>query len=178
MKNAFIEGKQIYLRALNEDDLNGNYVNWFNDAEVCKFNAHHRFANTKEKTKDYIQSVNSSNTNLVLAICTKDEDTHIGNISIQNINYIDSSGEFAIVMGEKGFHGKGLAFEAASLIINHAFNTLNLHRVYCGTSNENIPMQKLADKLGMKQEGHLKEAMFKNGKYVDIFLYGLINNQN
>lgn len=178
MTNVFIEGKQIYLRALNENDLNSNYINWFNDEEVCKYNGHHRFVNTKEKTIKYIESVNSSTTNLVLAICTKDKNIHIGNVSIQNINYIDSNGEFAIIMGEKDFHGKGLAFESASLIINHAFHSLNLHRIYCGTSNENIPMQKLANKLGMKQEGYLEESMYKNGKYVDILLYGLINNQN
>lgn len=175
MKDIFIEGEQVYLRALNDNDLNGNYVNWLNDAEVCKYNAHHRFVNTKEKTKSYIDSVNNSNTNLVLAVCYKEDDRHIGNISIQNINYIDSCAEFAIVMGETGYHGKGLAFEAARLIINHAFSTLNLHRVYCGTSSENTPMQKLALKLGMEQEGHQKEAMFKNGKYIDILLYGLLN---
>lgn len=175
MKDIFIEGEQVYLRALNENDLNGNYVNWLNDAEVCKYNAHHRFVNTKEKTKSYIDSVNNSNTNLVLAVCYKEDNTHIGNISIQNINYIDSCAEFAIVMGETGYHGKGLAYEAASLIINHAFTTLNLHRVYCGTSSENTPMQKLALKLGMEKEGRQKEAMFKNGKYVDILLYGLLN---
>lgn len=175
MKDIFIEGEQVYLRALNENDLDGNYVNWLNDAEVCKYNAHHRFVNTKEKTKSYINSVNNSNTNLVLAVCYKEDNTHIGNISIQNINYIDSSAEFAIVMGETRYHGKGLAYEAASLIINHAFATLNLHRVYCGTSSENTPMQKLALKLGMEKEGHQKEAMFKSGKYVDILLYGLLN---
>ena len=175
MKDIFIEGELVYLRALNEDDLNGNYISWLNDAEVCKYNAHHRFVNTKEKTKSYIDSVNNSNTNLVLAVCYKEDNAHIGNISIQNINYIDSCAEFAIVMGETAYHGKGLAYEAASLIINHAFSTLNIHRVYCGTSSENTPMQKLALKLGMEKEGHQKEAMFKNGKYVDILLYALLN---
>lgn len=177
MKDIFIEGEKVYLRALNLLDLDGNYVSWLNDAKVCEFNAHHRFANTKEKTQDYINSVNSSNTALVLAICSKEDDTHIGNISIQNINYIDSNGEFAIVMGEKDYHGKGFASEASKLIINHAFNSLNLHRIYCGTSIKNISMQKLAAKLNMKEEGCLKDALFKDGEYVDLKLYAVLKNQ-
>lgn len=174
MKNVFIEGEKVYLRPLCEEDLGGNYISWLNDAEVCKFNAHHRFVNTKDKTESYINAVNSSNTDIVLAICSKEDDTHIGNVSIQNINYIDSNAEFAIVVGEKNYHGKGFAFEASSLIVNHAFNSLNLHRVYCGTSVENLSMQKLALKLGMTQEGQQKEAMFKDGKYLDILLYSII----
>ncbi len=38
-------------------------------------------------------------------------------------------------------------------------------------------MQKLAKKLHMKEEGILKQAIFKNGKYLDIILYAIIKNQ-
>ncbi|RXJ86231.1 GNAT family N-acetyltransferase [Arcobacter sp. CECT 8985] len=175
--NKFLESSRIYLRPLCLEDAKSNYVNWLNDEQICKFNAHHRFVNTIEKTQDYILNVNASNNCLVLAICSKEDDTHIGNVSIQNINYIDSNAEFAIIMGEKDYHGKGFAFDAASLVIKHAFNSLNLHRIYCGTSSENISMQKLALKLGMQEEGTLKQAIFKDGKYVDIKLYGIINQK-
>jgi RimJ/RimL family protein N-acetyltransferase len=65
-------------------------------------------------------------------------------------------------------------FEAGTLLINHAFKSLNLHRIYCGTSSDNIAMQKLAIKLGMAQEGLRKEAIYKNGNYSDILEYGLL----
>jgi RimJ/RimL family protein N-acetyltransferase len=51
---------------------------------------------------------------------------------------------------------------------------INLHRIYCGTSSENIGMQKLANKLGMIKEGQRKDALFKNGKYLDVIEYGII----
>lgn len=176
MSRKFLEGSRVYLRPLSLEDAKSNYVNWLNDEEICRYNAHHRFVNTEEKTREYIQSINSSKNNLVLAICSKEDDKHIGNVSIQNINYIDSNAEFAIIMGEKDYHGKGLAYEASKLIIDHAFNSLNLHRIYCGTSEKNISMQKLATKLNMKKEGVLKEAIFKEGSYLDIVLYGLIKD--
>jgi hypothetical protein len=43
MAQAFLQGKNIYLRIIEASDLNANYQNWFNDAEVCQFNSHHRF---------------------------------------------------------------------------------------------------------------------------------------
>ncbi|MEA1919712.1 MAG: GNAT family protein, partial [Campylobacterota bacterium] len=54
------------------------------------------------------------------------------------------------------------------------FNELKLQRIYCGTSAHNIPMQKLALKLGMKQEGIKKDAMLKNSQFVDIIEYALL----
>jgi RimJ/RimL family protein N-acetyltransferase len=35
-------------------------------------------------------------------------------------------------------------------------------------------MRKVAEKLGMKEEGRFREGMFLNGKFVDIINYGLI----
>ena len=63
------------------------------------------------------------------------------------------------------------------MIINYAFITLKLHRVYCGTSEKNIAMQKLALYLGMKQEGISIDAMIKNEEYINIFNYAIVNNE-
>lgn len=177
MKDAFLTGKNIYLRALNKEDALGEYVNWFNDAEVCKYNSHHIFPYTKEKAAEYIIFVNSSNKNLVLAIIDKQNNKHIGNISLQNICYMANSAEFAIIVGNKDSWGKGYSKEASKLIINHGFLELNLNRIYCGTSIENVPMQKLALYLGMKEEGKRRQAIYKNGKYLDIIEYGILREE-
>ena len=66
-------------------------------------------------------------------------------------------------------------YEAGKMLLTHAFAVLNLHRLYCGTSSENISMQKLAIKLGMNKEGERIDAIFKNGKYYSIYEYGIIN---
>lgn len=170
---AFLKGEQIYLRALCPEDATQEYTDWLNDPIICQYNSHHRFPNTIEKTKDYITS--SAEGSLILAICDKKSNKHLGNISLQSLNFIDSQAEFAILIGESNKHAKGVGTEAAKLIIEHGFLTLGLHRIYCGTSIENIPMQKLAVKLGFKKEGVSKDALFKHGKYLDIVHYGLIN---
>ncbi|MCC6274395.1 MAG: GNAT family N-acetyltransferase [Leptospiraceae bacterium] len=177
-KDIFLNGKTIYLRALCVDDISGNYRYWLNDEEVVHFNSHGRFPQTQDKLKDYVQSVHRSDNNLVLAVIDSKSEKHIGNISLQKIQWVDRNAEIAFLLGEKDFHGKGVMFEAGSLLIRHGFNILNLHRIYCGTSSENIGMQKLAAKLGMIQEGVRKEALFKNGKYLDLIEYGILRKQN
>jgi ribosomal-protein-alanine N-acetyltransferase len=173
----FLKGTQIYLRALSILDAEGNYRNWLNDHEIVKFNSHGRFPMTFEKLVSYINSTTTSTNILVLAIIDINTNNHIGNISLQSINWIDRNAEIAFLLGEKSYWGKGIMHEAGSILLKHAFDVLNLHRVYCGTSEENKGMQKLAQKLGMVQEGKRIEAIFKDGKYYNIIEFGIVNKK-
>ena len=173
-ETPFIQGVTVDLRPLSLDDVSGTYINWLNDAEVCEFNSHHAYPYTRELAVEYVTSIRSQKRDLVLAIIAKDSNKHIGNISLQNIHPTNQSAEYAIIIGDKEYWGKGIAKEASVLILKHGFEELNLHRISCGTSVKNIPMQKLATSLGFAQEGIRKDAMFKNGEFVDVIEYGLL----
>ena len=173
----FIEGKTVNLRPLSLEDVNDTYVNWLNDAEVCAYNSHHVYPYTRELAIEYVTRVRSQKNDLVLAIVEKGSGKHIGNISLQNLHPINRNAEFAVILGDKEYWGKGIGEEASRLLIKHGFEQLNLHRIYCGTSVKNIAMQKLAAALGFVQEGIRKDAMFKNAEFVDVIEYGLLRSQ-
>ena len=160
---------------LSEKDIEGNYRHWLNDPEIVQFNSHGRFPMTVEMLSAFVKAAIQSNSSLVLAVVDNNTCSHIGNISLQSINWIDRNAEISFLLGEKAFWGKGIMKEAAELVIRHGFKTLNLHRIFCGTSGDNTAMQKLAEKLGMEKEGIRKEAIFKYGKYFDIIEYGILN---
>lgn len=174
---AFLSDARIYLRALEENDAMGNYAHWLNDLEVCRFNTHHVFPYTQKDALEYIQSIAKNRSTLVLAIVLHEGDIHIGNISLQGINHLQQTADLAFLLGEKEHWGKGYSREAGQLLIAHGFNALNLRRITCGTSQDNLPMQRLAEKLGFKREGVRREALFKNGQYVDIIEYGLLRSE-
>jgi RimJ/RimL family protein N-acetyltransferase len=176
-KDIFLKGKSIYLRALNELDVQGNYSIWLNDKEITKYNSHGRFPITAEQLLSFVRMSLQSNTSLVLAVVDIKNDMHLGNISLQSINWIDRNAEIAFLLGEKTYWGKGVMLEAGKLLIEHGFKTLNLHRIYCGTSSQNIGMQRLAEKLKMSKEGIRKEALFNNSSYSDIIEYGILNKK-
>lgn len=177
LKHVFLEGKSIYLRALEEKDANGNYFQWLNDEEVCRNNSHAIFPNSELKTMDYIKYAQSTGNAVILAIIDKATDQHIGNISLQNINWVSRNAEFAILLGDKNFWNKGYSSDAAMLLCNHGFKKLNLFRIYCGTFATNAAMIKLAEKLKMQQEGIRRKAIFKDGKYTDIIEFGVLADE-
>lgn len=170
----FIETERLGLRQLVIEDAQSEYAEWFNDAKICRMNSHHRYPMSKEELGQYITSVNHSRSCIVLAIVEKQSKKHIGNISLQDINYVDRSAELAFLLGNVDSWGKGYATEAGKAMCTHAKETLNLHRVYLGTADNNYGMQKVAGKLGFTKEGLRKEAMYKENQYHDIIEYGLI----
>ena len=177
MKNPFIIGDKIYLRGLEKEDINGNNYQWFNDQEVCAGNSHAYKPNNFPNMENYLNEVYNSNSLIVFAIIDKTEDKHIGNISLQDIDWLSRTAEYAIIIGEKEFWGKGYSKEASELILHHGFVNLNLHRIYLGTFENNIGMQKLSEKLRMTKEGVRRKAIYKNGKYLDIIEYGILREE-
>ncbi|MCK9361079.1 GNAT family N-acetyltransferase [Patescibacteria group bacterium] len=177
MKDAFLVGENIYLRLIQEEDVTDEYRSWFNDPEVCQFNEHHRFPMDRERMREYFENVIKPRHDLVLAICDKVTDAHIGNVALQSIDKTSRHAEYAIIIGNKDFWGKGIAKEASKLIIKHGFGELNLHRIYCGTSSANIGMQKVAESLGFVKEGVSREVLWKEGKYNDAIQYGLLAHE-
>lgn len=90
-------------------------------------------------------------------------------------NEIDfNQGEIAYWIGEQ-YWGKGYATEAAQAIVQFAFEEKKLHKVFARYFSSNPASGKVMEKIGMKQEGILKDHVIKDGKYEDIVYYGIIN---
>jgi len=177
MKDCFLETDRLCLRSFNQDMMNGNYVSWLNDPEVCRFNDHHFFPYTEQEANDYIKSVADKKNIIALQIIEKESGTHIGNLSLYNINYIYRSAGIGILLGEKDFWGDGYAKEAICKIIAHGFMELGLNRIFCGTSENNTAMQKIAISLNMTKEGVSREAVFKNGEFSNLIIFSILRKE-
>lgn len=177
-KSVIYESERLYVRGLCRADIDSDYFLWFDDQDVCKHNSHGFFPNSRSKMEAYFDELESSERALVWAIITRESEIHVGNISLQNINWRTRSAEFAILLGHKEARGKGYGFEASMMLLRHGFNKLGLNRIYCGTSANNIAMQKLAGKLHMQQEGRRRSALHEGGEYVDVIEYGLLREEH
>lgn len=113
---------------------------------------------------------------VVITVGAKDRRI-IGRVSLENIDYINRAAELKIFISDE-FRAKGYGKSVCELIISHGFNQLGLNRIYAGTLETNLGFQKLATALGFEQEGIRKSAVFKDGNFVDVIEYGLVNKKN
>ncbi|MCM3617676.1 GNAT family N-acetyltransferase [Sutcliffiella horikoshii] len=96
-----------------------------------------------------------------------------GAISLTN-NQKFNHGEIAYWIGEE-YWGKGYGTEAAKAIIDFAFKEKKLHKVFARYFKSNPASGRIMQKVGMVQEGLLKDQVVKDGKYEDLIYYGIIN---
>lgn len=178
MPITFLDGQFVTLRPLQESDLGERYAQWLNDAQVCEFNSHAVLPYSFEQMRRYYESiVSGSDRQVVLAIVEKSSARHVGNVSLQSIDWIGRSAEFAILFGEVDCWGKGYGTEAALLICRYGFDRLNLNRIHCGTIAGNEGMIRLAARLDMTHEGTRRQAVYKNGRYLDLLEFGVLRNE-
>ena len=97
MKNPYSVGKSIYLRAPEREDLDGKWYEWLSDPEISQYLADRTWPNNKDKQKDFFESFNnkSFSERLVLAICLKENNKHIGICNLSSINYIHRYADIA-----------------------------------------------------------------------------------
>jgi len=164
----------VNLIDLLDENYPTNYRAWFSDRSVTRYNSHGLFPYTQEAQKAFMQSLRD-NTAVVWGLLAGGK--HIGNITLQRINWIYRSAEMAIVIGEKDCWGAGYATEALTALYDHGFNRMNLRRIWSGTAATNEGMRAVFVKLGMKEEGVFREAMFLNGYWTDVLEYAIIEDE-
>ncbi len=167
--------KGYYVRNLEEADLSGRYPLWFQDQDVCRYNSHGTFGKNADWFRGFYNGLNSED-KVVWAICHED-DGHIGNISLQNLSFINRNAEFAVLIGERAHWRKSVGLLAGTALLRHGFSKLNLSRVYCGTAATNRGMQKLAGQLGMVEEGRRRRHLYLEGEWVDVLEYGVLREE-
>jgi RimJ/RimL family protein N-acetyltransferase len=70
--------------------------------------------------------------------------------------------------------GRGYASEAARAVIDLCFRTLRAHRVIAKLDPRNGPSARLAERLGMRHEGVMREDHFLKGEWASTSVYSLL----
>ncbi len=174
----FISGDNVYLEPLLMKHFSEKYISWLNDSVVCRENRHGVFPYTSVDLKRYLKSASNYRDAVHFAIRLKKDHRHVGNVGLVNIAWIDRSAEIAILIGDKGAWGKGVGSEVCGILKNYCFGRLNMHRVWMGVTVTNRSMLKIAEKIGMKKEGYFKDALFKEGRYLDVVQWSALNPKN
>ena len=170
----FLSSKQVYLRCIELSDANLNYLSWINNEDATKGLVSGKFPSSLPELEAYIKNVLDSK-NVMFAVCDSTNDKHIGNIKLDNFDWIARTCELGILIGDANYRGKGIGTEVCQLTCNYAFHQLNLRKVTLTVFGNNPAAIKVYQKLGFELEGTLKKHVFEAGEYVDKHYMSLFN---
>lgn len=168
--------KRVYLRAFEPDDYKTT-IKWRKDDVIWGMLGGTKYFVSEAYEKQWIENTIFNSKDVKLAVCLDENDKHIGNVYMTNINEINRSCVSHVLIGEKEYWGHGYAREALLLAIDYMFNERNIHRIQANVLVSNVASLKMHEKCGYKLEGTLREAVYKNGKYQDQYVLALVKNK-
>lgn len=173
-----IFGERIRLRAPDRLDI-PLFVTWLNDPEVRFGLLIHLPMSIAEEENWFEEMLKrpAHERPLVIEIMQGEEWLPIGNCGFHNIEWRVRTGEVGIMIGEKSFWNKGYGTEAIRLLLRHGFTTLNLNRIYLEVYENNPRAIRSYEKAGFIHEGRKRQAMFKDGEYLDILIMSVLRQE-
>ena len=173
----FLEGKLIYLRAIELSDVNENYLKWLNEPDVTTGLASGTFPSTLAALHHFVAQKSRDTNTVMMAICDKETNKHIGNIKLDNFDWVSRTCELGVLIGEKEFWGKGIGSEVCKMTIHYAFQQLNIRKIVLCVYANNPGAIKVYEKLGFVNEGTLRQQIWSKGSYIDKHFMGLFSTE-
>lgn len=135
--------------------------------------------NTEEETQDFVKQVlldatEENRYRYVFSVFEQENGMMIGAGEINIRDY--KVGEIAYII-HPDYWGKGIASEVAKLLLQFGFEKLNLHRIYATCDPRNIGSSKVLQKIGMIQEGRMREDLLIKSGWRDSLLYSILEHE-
>lgn len=111
-----------------------------------------------------------------LAVILRAENRLIGWCALNITSHEDHEAELGYALN-RSYWGHGYITEAAQALLAFGFTTLGLHRVFATCRPENRASERVLRKLGMRQEGHLRENKWSEGAWRDSLLYVVLAHE-
>lgn len=99
-----------------------------------------------------------------------------GAISLDHIDKENKNGMIGYWLSKESV-GKGIMYRSCKMLIDYAFNNLNLHRIDINHVTNNSRSESLIKRLGFTQEGMRRECRLLHGKYMNHVSYGLLSSE-
>jgi len=171
--NQSASSGSVRLRLVRQEDSNLLFE-WINDRELVVLNAPFRPISKVEHEK-WVDSLGLRRNFAFFMIEDVASGLAIGSCQLTNIHDVHRSAELQIRIGRSDYQNKGAGSEAVRLLIEHGFDKLKLHRIMLHVFSTNLRAIHVYKKNGFRQEGVLREAAFIEGRWLDVFVFGLIN---
>jgi len=166
-------GERCYLSPCSVDDAT-KWAEWDNDLEVTIPLGDEAYTPMSlEKEREALADASKRQSH-VFDIVDNASDTLIGRCMLFSVNQVDRNAMLGICIGEKEYWSKGFGADAIRLLLDYAFNLLNLNSIMLGTFAFNQRAIACYKKVGFKEIGRRRQARIISGQKFDCVLMDIL----
>ena len=172
-----LECARLSARWMTEKDLDDLLVVW-GDPEVMRFMARPPLAD-RDEARDFLEEIRSGFEARALfqwGLVLPGDDRVVGTCTLAGLDWQNRRCEIGFAVA-KAYWRRGLTLAGASLVIEHAFRDLGLHRIEADVDPENVGSLRLLERLGFSREGLLRQRYLEHGAFQDSVFLGLLSHE-
>lgn len=173
-----LQGKNIYLRALEPEDLEFVF-DIENDQTIWEF-SNTQTPYSRFLIRQYLENAHQDiyeAKQLRLAICKNEDFKAIGLIDLFEYDPRNNRAGIGILIKEEGNRNQGIGSQALEILIDYSFKQLNLKQLFANINPQNEASVSLFANFGFEKIGIKKQWNLIDGVYKDEAMFQLINNQ-
>ena len=172
-------GQLVEFKAIDPEQA-VTYTRWFQDPEVLRLLSERPvipWSGSAER-RALERMARGQDDSVHFAIHAVSDGQLIGNCSFKEIDHKNGSAGVGIVIGERGYWGKGFGRDALRLMLRYGFSELNLHRIWLKVFAFNERAIRAYRKVGFVEEGRLREAIYRDGRYWDELIMAVLRSEH
>jgi len=167
--------ERLLLRSLHLTDLDDLYE-YAQDPAVYNGGMWQPYA-SKDAARKHLEHLISLYTKGLMWWAIEHTTDHkmIGRIELSHIDRADKKAEISYAL-HQDYWQQGIMSEALNKVLDYAYATMQLNRIYAVTLTDNKKSCKLLEKFNFQREGHLREYSQVKGYAEDVYLYALLKS--
>jgi ribosomal-protein-alanine N-acetyltransferase len=166
----------VVLRALEPKDVEYLY-HYRNDWDVIRHLGGFSAGYSRANLEDWIKRHSNRDDEIVWTIADPATDQCIGHVGLYQIDSRIRKGQFAILIGDKAFWGRGFGTRVTQAVVSWAFTQLNLHKVGLQVLTNNERAIHIYESLGFRPEGVLRDEQFRDGQFFDLMMMAVFEDE-
>lgn len=173
-----LERHNISLREFKYDDWKDIHE-YASQESVCRYQPWG--PNSESESKEFVNKIiedshKKPRTRYVFAVIIQEDNKVIGAGELNVRNLKNLNGEIAYIINPQ-YWGNGYATEVAKYLLDFGFGKLNLHRIFATCDPRNTASSRVMEKVGMKYEGRMREALLIRDGWRDSLLHSILDNE-
>ncbi|MCW0953344.1 GNAT family N-acetyltransferase [Weissella ceti] len=129
--------------------------------------------------KDWIKVFEEASNNdeaVEFTVRGKEDDKLLGMAGVSDIDHKNQIGEISVGILNAENRNRGFGKETLNLIVEYAFNQLNLRKLILRVVSYNERAIHLYETYGFQQEARFKAEVFHQGQWEDVYRYALFQD--
>jgi diamine N-acetyltransferase len=140
-------------------DLLETYQRWFNDLDVVRTLAAANLPMSFEAEERWFDGAATNSGEAMFTIYIRTTGQPIGNVGLQDIDHVNGTANYGIVIGEKSAWNQGYGTEATKLMVAYGFDVLGLQNIMLEVYAINAGGIRAYEKAGFQRIGTRRSAV-------------------